>query len=478
MGALTGTGGRRSRLAGIHSFWLPEQRNRTLRRHRTSLSAAVIVGGALLIASVTGAARPPVTSTGPGWLAGPGGHALEKVGRDIAVLPARPGAVLARKLSADVVSAMKAPMPPSEAALYKAGLAKWREAARFMVHKHYAAAAADLKAGTRDVSAVTTGLKAARGATGVMAATGTLITSGAPAAVALPAAKPVKLKPTATPTPTTPKPTPTTPTPTPTTPKPTPTTPTPTPTTPAPTTPAPTPTTPAPTPTTPAPTTPAPTTPAPTPTPTTPTTPPPTATPSLSTASSVYYEYGTGLSSFAISPDSLQNIYLMFVEIDPSTTVTVQSVSSSRVTWTRAVQVFSGGKDFEMWTGIPTSLGDSTVSFTFTGSVSQSNVETGRQQFQSSLSAPHWTVTGGWDAYPSGNAIIYPALQVAPGGGYWAYGKTTNVGSAGSTPGFAYDVTPQANVVAYSTSATGLVSPTAPTLPGSGTSVGVSVSAS
>jgi hypothetical protein len=91
---------------------------------------------------------------------------------------------------------------------------------------------------------------------------------------------------------------------------------------------------------------------------------------------------------------------------------------------------------------------------------------------------PHWTVTGGWDNYPWGNSIIYPALQVPAGGGYWAYGKTTNVGSAGSTPGFSYDVTPQANVVAYSTSATGLVSPTAPTLPGSGTSVGVSVSAS
>ena len=184
------------------------------------------------------------------------------------------------------------------------------------------------------------------------------------------------------------------------------------------------------------------------------------------------------MSSFAISPDSLQNIYLMFVEIDPSTTVTVQSVTSSNVTWTRAVQAFNGGKDFEMWTGMPTALGDSTVNFTFTGDVSQSNVETGRQQFQSSLSTPHWTVTGGWDAYPSGNTIVYPALQVAPGGGYWAYGKTTNAGSAGGTPGFFYDVTPQANVVAYSTSATGLVSPTAPTLPGSGTSVGVSVSAS
>jgi hypothetical protein len=224
--------------------------------------------------------------------------------------------------------------------------------------------------------------------------------------------------------------------------------------------------------------------PAPTPTPTTPTptpttpTPTPTAASSVSVVSPVYYQYGTGMSSFAISPDSLKNIYLMFVEIDPSTTVTVQSVTSSRVTWTRAVQVFSGGKDFEMWTGLPTSVGDSAVSFAFTGSVSQSNVETGRQQFQSSLSAPHWSVTGGWDAYPYGNTIIYPALAVAPGGGYWAYGKTTNVGSAGSTPGFVYDVTPQANVVAYSTSATGLVSPAAPTLPGSGTAVGVSVSAS
>ena len=128
-----------------------------MRRHPTYLSAAAILGGAVLIAGVTGAAkapatsagavRPLVTTTGPGWLAGPGGHALEKVSRDIALLPARPNAATARKLSADVVSAMKAPMPPSGAALYHTGLTKWRQAARFMVHRNYAAAAVDLKAG-------------------------------------------------------------------------------------------------------------------------------------------------------------------------------------------------------------------------------------------------------------------------------------------------------------------------------------------
>ena len=362
-----------------------------MRKHRRSLSAATILGGTLLIASITGASRPPATNAAPGWLAGPGGHALETISRDIAALPAHPGALQARKLSADITRALNAPMPPSKAASYKAGLRKWQQAASLMLQKHYAAAAADLKAGTREVSAVTTGIKAATASAGIKAATGTAVTSAAPAA-----AKAAKA----------------------------------------------------------------------------------TATPSLWAATPVYYQYGTGMQSFGITPDSLRNIYLMFVEIDPSTTVTVKSITSSRVTWTRAVQVFSGGKDFEMWTGIPTSLGDSTVSLAFTGSVSQSNVETGRQQFQSSLATPHWQVTGGWDAYPWGNTIIYPALQVAPGGGYWAYGKTTNVGSAGSTPGFSYDVTPQANVVAYATSATGLVSPTAPTLPGSGTSVGVSVSAS
>jgi hypothetical protein len=445
-----------------------------LRRHRTSVGAAAILGGTLLIASMMGSARAPVAAVrlsapsaapaasslatgptgpaGPAWLAGPGGRALETAGSDIAAMRARRDAASARKLWLDVASALRAPMPPARAASYRAGLRKWQQAASHMAGKRYAAAAADLTAGTRDVSAVTAGIKGATGSgtTRITAATGISVTSAAPAVVApavvataLP--KPAKLaKPKPTPTPT-PTPTKTTPTPMPT---PTPTTPTPTPTTP----------------------TPAPTTPTPTPT--------PPAAASLWAATPVYYEYGTGMSSFAISPDDLRNIYLMFVEIDPSSTVTVKTVSSSRVAWTRAVQVFSGGKDFEMWTGIPTSLGDSTVSFTFTGDVSTSNVETGRQQFQSSLATPHWTVTGDWDNYPSGNTIVYPALQVPAGGGYWAYGKTTNVGSAGSTPGFSYDVTPQANVVAYSTSATGLVSPTAPTLTGSGTSVGVAVSAS
>jgi hypothetical protein len=413
-----------------------------LRKRRTSVSAAAILGGTLLIASVAGVARTPVAAATPAtpaslagqaWLAGPAGHALETVGHDIAALPPRPSAAAARKLWLDVAGVLKAPMPPANAATYKAGLRLWQQAASLMAAKRYAAATADLRAGTRDVSAVTAGIKAAapQGTTKITAATGGAVAKQKPK----PAPTPTPTKPTPTPTPTTPKPSPTTPAPT-----------TPAPTTPAPTTPTPTPTTPAPA--------------------------------SLSAVSPVYYQYGTGMSSFAISPDSLRNIYLMFVEIDPSTTVTVNSVSSSNVTWTRAVQVFSGGKDFEIWTGIPTGLGDSTVSFTFTGDVSKSNVETGRQQFQSSLATPHWTVTGGWDAYPSGSTIAYPALQVPAGGGYWAYGKTTNVGSAGSTPGFSYDVTPQANVVAYSTTATGLVSPTAPTLTGSGTAVGVAVSAS
>jgi hypothetical protein len=357
-------------------------------KHRMSLSTAAILAGTLLIAGITGAGYgPPVTTTGPAWLAGPGGHALETVVSDVAALPTRPDVASAQKLSADVATALNAPMPPSGAASYKAGLRKWQQSASLMLQKQYAAAAAGLKAGTSDVSAVTTGIKAATGTTMNPATS----TSGERAV-----AKPANA----------------------------------------------------------------------------------TASPSLWPATPVYYAYGTGLQSFAIAPDSLRNLYLMFVEIDPSTSVTVTSVSSSRVSWTRAVQVYSGGKDFEMWTGVPTSLGDSAVSFAFSGSVSRSNVETGRQQFQSSLTAPHWTVTGGWDAYPWGNTIVYPALQVAPGGGYWAYGKTTNVGSAGSTPGFSYDVTPQANVITYSTSAAGLVSPAAPTLPGSGTSVGASVSAS
>ncbi len=374
-----------------------------LRRHRTPLSAAAILGGTLLIASLTAAAqapamaRPSVTPAGPAWLAGPGGHALETAGRDIAALSARPSAAAAREAWLAAGSALQAPMPPSKAASYRAGLRKWQQAASLMAGKRYAAAGAALEAGTRDVTAVTAGIKAATGTASITAASGAPVTTTAPSAVARAAARPASTT---------------------------------------------------------------------------------RAASSLRTASPVYYQYGTGMSGFAIAPDNLTTIYLMFVEIDPSTTVTVRSVSSSRVTWTRAVRVFSGGKDFEMWTGRPTSLGDSAVSFAFTGSVSRSNVETGRQQFQSSLSTPHWTVTGGWDSYPSGSTIVYPALRVAAGGGYWGYGKTTNVGSAGSTPGFSYDVTPQANVVAYSTSATGLVSPTAPTLAGSGTSVGVAVSAS
>jgi hypothetical protein len=199
-------------------------------------------------------------------------------------------------------------------------------------------------------------------------------------------------------------------------------------------------------------------------------------TATISDVASPVYAASTGMSSFGLTAANAGDIWLGYVEIDPGP-ATVTTMTSTNASWTRVNQAIGGdGKDYEIWIGRINAIGSDTVNMTFNGSVSSSNVETGFQEFTSSRGRIWCVDTEGFIAYPNGLVIDYPTLYARNAGSlYWGYGKTTSVGSAGSTSGYGYDVNPTSfNVVCWNANAaSGAQSPTAVTTTGQGQSIGV-----
>ena len=163
---------------------------------------------------------------------------------------------------------------------------------------------------------------------------------------------------------------------------------------------------------------------------------------------------------------------------------TVTSVSGGGVTtWTRAVQ-FDGsvGGDEELWYGKVTTVGASTVTFTWSSSVSGDANEYGAQEFSAGLGASTVWATDktGTGNGASSTSVPYPTLTPSAAGElYFGYSLVANTAAAGTASGFTYVVTAEANSVAYDTDVTGAVSPVATQSPaGTSSAVGMLLSAS
>ena len=135
----------------------------------------------------------------------------------------------------------------------------------------------------------------------------------------------------------------------------------------------------------------------------------------------------------------------------PITSVTLSSISGGGVsTWTKAVQ-FDGSisSDVEIWYGKVTTTGSSTISFTWSGSVSSHTMEYGAQEFTAGLgSSTVWSVdhTGTTNG-ASSTTVPFPSLTPTGSGElYFGYAVAYNTASAGSTSGFTYPETAEANV--------------------------------
>jgi hypothetical protein len=154
-----------------------------------------------------------------------------------------------------------------------------------------------------------------------------------------------------------------------------------------------------------------------------------------------------------------------------SSSVTVSTVSGGGVSsWTRLKSYSSGGEDDELWLGTVSSPGASTISITYSGSVSSTWVELSAQEFSSGLgTSTTWALDNAGVVSGSSTSLSFPSLT--PAGSkelYFGYCDLANTASAGSTTGFTYVGTAAGDLVAYNPNVSSTVAPTASQSPSGG----------
>lgn len=149
----------------------------------------------------------------------------------------------------------------------------------------------------------------------------------------------------------------------------------------------------------------------------------------------------------AITTVAVGDIVIVGVMI-ASTSITVSSIAdtSSRITWQSATTI--AGTDStdtdrsEMWYGVVTSTGTTTVTVTYSGSVTSILCRLFVDSWSSSDgSSSAWSVvnTGGPTRTVSSGTITYPSVTSGSAGGlYEGFAFGNQVASAGSTSGFGY----------------------------------------
>ncbi len=211
--------------------------------------------------------------------------------------------------------------------------------------------------------------------------------------------------------------------------------------------------------------------------------PPAAAGPTISAVGSLATAEGSGLTTLSVDPQTAGDL-LGVSALTSTSSLTVSSISGGGVaTWTKAVQ-FDGsiGGDEEIWYGKVTTTGSSSITFTWSGSVTSHTQEYSAQEFTAGLgSATVWSLDKtGTVNNSSSTSVSYPSLTPSGSGElYFGYSCIYNTPSAGSTTGFSYAMTAENNLIAYNPNVSGAVSPTASQSPaGISSSVGVLFTAS
>ena len=172
------------------------------------------------------------------------------------------------------------------------------------------------------------------------------------------------------------------------------------------------------------------------------------------------------LATLAVSPQTVGDVLVVFAH-SPVTTLTVSSVSGGGVTtWTKGLFVGSVGAEEEIWFGKVTTTGSSTVTFTWSASISGHTMDYGAQEFTAGLGST--TIWAGQDRAPSAaprRRRCPSPLSSPTGTGELYFGYSTvrqQLGAAGIHRGLHLRDHRESNVVAYDTNVSASVSPAGP----------------
>ena len=171
-----------------------------------------------------------------------------------------------------------------------------------------------------------------------------------------------------------------------------------------------------------------------------------------------------GDATIAVNPQHVGDAIVLGVEL-MSSSVTVSSISGGGSTWRKLTSNSTGGVDNEFWLGTVATTGSSTITVTYSGSVSSDWIELSAQEYSNGFGASaSWTTdtAGVTNTTSSSTTVALPSLSPSGSGElYVGMAFVSNTGAAGSTSGFTYDLMPGSNIFAYNPNVSSSVSPTA-----------------
>jgi RHS repeat-associated protein len=206
-------------------------------------------------------------------------------------------------------------------------------------------------------------------------------------------------------------------------------------------------------------------------------------TSNISAVGSLVSNHGTGLTTLSVTPATVGDAWVLAVKV--GSTVTVSSVTGGGATWTKLTNSVdsSQSRDVEEWLGTITSTARSTITVTYSGSVSGVDTELDAQEYTNGTgSSTTWAndVVGASQNDTSSTTVTFPTLT--PTGSselYVGFARIPNPPSAGPTTGFTYDTSTNGNGYIYNPSVSAAVSPTQSQSPaGQSLAVGALITAS
>ena len=189
--------------------------------------------------------------------------------------------------------------------------------------------------------------------------------------------------------------------------------------------------------------------------------------PVISPVGTTVSQTGTGITTLTgVDPVNVGDL-LVAVDEQNDNTLTATSVSGGGVTtWTRAIQYVGvmEPREYEIWYGVVTSTGSSTITFHLSGSNTGFVAEYEAQEFTAGLgSGTTWSFdTANHQENAASTTVTYPSLTPAGAGElYYGFADMPSTPTGTGTAGFTFFTTADANQTAYNADAgAGAVQPT------------------
>ena len=185
---------------------------------------------------------------------------------------------------------------------------------------------------------------------------------------------------------------------------------------------------------------------------------------SISAVGGLADSQGNGVKTLSVKPATTGDVLVLTTKIS-SASVTATSVSGGGTnTWTKAAS-FKDNASHELgiWFAPITSVGTSTITVTYSGSVTSTSIELTAQEFTTGQGAStSWSLdVASGQNNPTSAAVASPTLTSATSGElYVGYSRSPGQVLPGSTAGVTYDETTLGNILLYDTNVSGTITPT------------------